>query len=138
MPPSPFWVGVLTGISQGTANTPTQNGLGGMVTRSELKAAPSLKPERSKEFEAGLDLGFFKDRADASITWHDKKSSDVILPEPLPVSTGYFAQWSNAASIQNRGWEVSLNMRPLVRADYGWDVGRRGARTATKGRRPGR
>jgi TonB-linked SusC/RagA family outer membrane protein len=96
----------ITGISQGTANTPTQNGLGGMVTRSELKAAPALKPERSKEFEAGLDLGFFKDRADASVTWYDKKSSDVILPEPLPVSTGYFAQGSNAASIQNRGWEV--------------------------------
>ena len=121
-----------TGISQGTANTPTQNGLGGMVTRSELKAAPSLKPERSKEFEAGLDLGFFKDRADASITWYDKKSSDVILPEPLPVSTGYFAQGSNAASIQNRGWEVSLNMRPLVRADYGWDVGLQWARNRNK------
>src|SRR5439155_1499721 len=30
---------LITGISQGTANTPTQNGLGGMVTRSELRAA---------------------------------------------------------------------------------------------------
>ena len=121
-----------TGISQGTANTPTQNGLGGMVTRSELKAAPALKPERSKEFEAGLDLGFFKDRADASITWYDKKSTDVILPEPLPVSTGYFAQGSNAASIQNRGWEVSLNLRPLQRGDYGWDVGLQWARNRNK------
>ncbi|HEY6157721.1 MAG TPA: SusC/RagA family TonB-linked outer membrane protein [Gemmatimonadales bacterium] len=122
----------ITGISQGTANTPTQNGLGGMVTRSELKAAPALKPERSKEFEAGLDLGFFKDRADASITWYDKKSTDVILPEPLPVSTGYFAQGSNAASIQNRGWEVSLNVRPLQQADYGWDVGLQWARNRNK------
>ena len=121
-----------TGISQGTANTPTQNGLGGMVTRSELKAASSLKPERSKEFEAGVDLGFLRDRADASITWYNKKSTDVILPEPLPVSSGYFAQGSNAASIQNRGWEVSLNLRPVQRADYGWEVGLQWARNRNK------
>jgi TonB-linked SusC/RagA family outer membrane protein len=121
-----------TGISQGTANTPTQNGLGGMVTRSELKAAPSLKPERSKEFETGVDLGFFRDRADASITWYDKKSTDVILPEPLPVSTGYFAQGANAASIRNRGWEVSLNVRPVQQADYGWDIGLQWARNRNK------
>jgi len=48
------------------------------VTRSELRPAAALKPERSKEFEAGMDFGFFKDRADASVTWYNKKSADVI------------------------------------------------------------
>jgi TonB-linked SusC/RagA family outer membrane protein len=127
-----FTTAIVGGISQGTANTPTQNGLGGMVTRSELRASASLKPERSKEFEAGVDLGFFKDRADASITWYNKKSQDVILAQPVAPSTGFAFEAANAATIQNRGWEASLNMRPLQRADYGWEVGLQWARNRNK------
>src|SRR5581483_10835391 len=69
-----FSTGIVGGISQGTGNTPTQNGLGGLTTRSDLRPATDLKPERSKEFETGVGLGFFKDRADASITRHNKKA----------------------------------------------------------------
>ena len=94
--------GNVGGISQGTGNTPTQNGIGGLVTRSELRPAATLKPERSKEFEAGVDLGFFKDRADASVTWYNKKSSDIILLQPLNPSIGFFQEGANAATMRNR------------------------------------
>jgi len=120
--------GLVGGISQGTGNTPIQNGLGGLVSRGELRPATTLKPERSKEFEAGLDLGFFKDRADASITWYSKKSSDIILLQPLNPSIGFFQAGANAASMRNRGWEASLNVRPVQAADYGWEVGLQWAR----------
>ncbi len=123
---------IVGGISQGTGNTPTQNGIGGLVTRSELRPAAALKPERSKEFEAGMDFGFFKDRADASVTWYTKKSTDVILLQPLNPSIGFFQEGANAASIQNRGWEVSLNFRPVQAADYGWEVGLQWARNRNK------
>ncbi len=123
-----FSSGLLGGISQGTGNTPTQNGIGGLVTRSDLRPAQTLKPERSKEFETGLDLGFFKDRADASVTWYNKTSSDIILLQPLNPSSGFFQQGANAASMRNRGWEASLNARLLQTPDYGWDVGLQWAR----------
>jgi len=118
---------ILGGISQGTGNTSSQNGIGGLASNL-LKAASVLKPERSKEFEAGVDLGFFKDRADASVTWYNKVSQDVILLQPLSPSTGFLQQAANAASFRNRGWEVSLNVRPVQKADYGWDVGLQWAR----------
>jgi TonB-dependent receptor-like protein len=127
-----FTTAIVGGISQGTGNTPVQNGLGGMVTRSELKAATTLKPERSKEFEAGVDLAFLKDRADASITWYNKKSTDIILPLPVAPSTGFFQQGANSATMRNRGWEASLNIRPLQAADYGWEVGLQWARNRNK------
>ncbi|PYO44808.1 MAG: hypothetical protein DMD33_01755 [Gemmatimonadetes bacterium] len=115
------------GIAQGTCNTPTQNNIGGL-TASITRPASVLKPERSKEFETGLDLGFVKDRADASLTWYTKTSSDVILLEPLAASTGYLNQGANAASIRNRGWEAALNVRVIQRADYGLDLGLQWAR----------
>ena len=117
---------ILGGVSQGTGNTPSQAGLPGLA--SSVKAADQLKPERSKEFETGLDLGLFRDRADASVTWYSKTSSDIILLAPVNPTSGYQFQAKNAASIRNRGWEVSLNVRPLQRPDYGWDVGLQWAR----------
>jgi len=116
------------GISQGTGNTPIQNGLGGLVSRGELRPATTLKPERSKEFEAGLDLGFFKDRADASITWYSKKSSDIH-----PVAAAQSFHWVLPGGGERRlhaerGWEASLNVRPVQAADYGWEVGLQWAR----------
>lgn len=127
-----FSPAIIGGISQGTGNTPTQAGIGGLATRQELRPAPVLKPERSKEFEAGLDLGFFKDRADASVTWYNKKSSDIILLQPLNPSIGFFQQGANAATMRNRGIEASLNIRPLQRADYGWEIGLQWARNRNK------
>lgn len=97
------------------------------------KAADVLKPERSKEFETGVDLGLFRDRADASVTWYNKKSSDVILVAPVaPAGTGFLQQATNAAELENRGWEVSINVRPVQKADYGWDVGLQWARNRGK------
>jgi TonB-linked SusC/RagA family outer membrane protein len=118
---------IIGGISQGTGNIPSQGGLPGLAS-SITKAASVLKPERSKEFEAGTDFGFFKDRADASITYYNKVSSDVILLAPVNPSSGYQNQAANAATIRNRGWEASLNVRPVQQPDFGWDVGLQWAR----------
>jgi TonB-linked SusC/RagA family outer membrane protein len=118
---------IVGGIAQGTGNTPTQNGIGGL-TSSTVKAASVLRPERTKELEAGVDFGFWRDRGDASVTWYNKKSQDVILLQPLAPSTGFLSQGANAATIRNRGLEVSLNLRPVQTADFGWDVGLQWAR----------
>jgi TonB-linked SusC/RagA family outer membrane protein len=122
---------ILGGIAQGTGNTPTQNGIGGLAS-SITRAATTLKPERTKEFEAGVDLGLFKDRADASVTWYSKKSQDIILSQPLAPSTGYLRQGANAATLQNRGWEVTVNLRPVQVADYAWEIGLQWARNRNK------
>lgn len=122
---------LLSGISQGTGLTPTQNGLGGLTT-SSTKGADVLKPERTKEFETGFDVGLFRDRADASFTFYSATTQDVILLTPLAPSTGFFQQAANAARFRNRGLEVTLNIRPLAKADYGWEVGLQWARNRSK------
>ena len=87
-----------------------------------------LRPERSKELEAGFDLGLFHDRGDASFTFYNSRTSDVILPTPLAPSTGYSTQYTNAAVFRNRGIEASLNLRPIQQPAFGWDLGLQWAR----------
>jgi len=69
---------------------------------SGQKPADVLRPERSKELEAGFVLGLFHDRGDASLTYYNSKTIDVILPTPLSPSTGYSYQYTNAATFRNR------------------------------------
>ena len=118
---------IFGGIAQGTGETPTQNGIGGLLTGGQ-KPADVLRPERSKELEAGFDLGLFRDRADAAFTYYNSKTVDVILPTPLAPSTGYSTQYTNAAQFRNRGIEATLNVRPIQKTDYGWEVGLQWAR----------
>ncbi|MGH7627998.1 MAG: SusC/RagA family TonB-linked outer membrane protein [Gemmatimonadales bacterium] len=102
-------------------------GQGGLITNFILPTS-DLGPERVKEFEAGFDLGLFNDKADLSVTHYRQNSEDVILQIPVPPSTGYFNVVQNAASLQNRGWEVTLNLRPVSTRNFGWEVGLQWAR----------
>ena len=104
-----------------TINT-TLNGQGGLLS-ALTKAQDSLKPERTIELEAGVDLGLFNDRADLSLTYYSGISKDVILLTPLAPSTGFFQQLQNSGRISNKGFEAALNVRAIETPAFGWEVG---------------
>jgi TonB-linked SusC/RagA family outer membrane protein len=113
---------LVGGIAQGTGFTPTQSGLGGLFTNF-TKPASTLKPERTKELEGGFDVGFWGEKADLSATWYKSRTSDVILVTPIAPSTGFSSEAKNAGVFKNSGAEVSLNLRPITRANYAWEIG---------------
>jgi TonB-linked SusC/RagA family outer membrane protein len=122
----------LTGqIAQGTGFTPTQSGRGGLYT-AVTKPAKVLRPERTKELEGGFDIGFLKDRVDLSATWYKSRSNDVILITPVSPSTGFQFEAKNAGIIDNAGTEISLNLRPLTRPTYSWEIGLQWGRNVSK------
>jgi TonB-linked SusC/RagA family outer membrane protein len=108
----------------GDAITSKLGGQGGLVTGPTL-GNDSLKPERSREAEYGIDLGFFNQRADLSFAYYKKRTSDVIL-SALPVNasqTGAFQTVQNGASLTNEGIELQFNARPYVSNNIEWDIG---------------
>ena len=107
--------------SWGGTVTASQNGFGGLY--SDTTRAGELKPERTREFEAGIDIGLFKDAADLSFTWYRRSSKDVILTVPVPASTGFINEAANVARIRNAGTEWALNIRPITRKNFAWDLG---------------
>jgi TonB-linked SusC/RagA family outer membrane protein len=99
-------------------------GNGGLVTGPVL-GNNALRPERTRENEYGIDLGLFDQKADFSATWYNKRANDVIL-NTLPVNTsetGAFFTVANGASLTNKGYELSLNARPVTLANFAWDLG---------------
>ena len=115
----------------GGSTSPTQNGKGGLVSDT-VKGAPTLKPERTGEFEGGFDFGLFKQRVDGGVTLYNAKTTDVIFFLPVPVSTGYKNVTSNGGEITNKGLEIQLNARALEMNDLRWEVGINWAKNKNK------
>lgn len=113
---------IINGVSQGTGLDPVQSSRGGVYYGAK-KGIESLKPERTRETEFGVDFGFLRDLGDLSITAYDAKTTDVILSSPLAPSSGYIFQFNNAGVFDNKGVEISLNLRPITRENLAWDIG---------------
>ena len=62
-----------------------------------------LKPEKTGNFETGIDLKFIQNRVGLSYTYFNNKTTDDILEVPIAASTGYTACWLNAGSIRTSG-----------------------------------
>lgn len=96
-------------------------GNGGFVPAAS-RGNSSLRPERKKETELGIDLRFFNDRFKVSATYFDNITEDVLLDFPVPNSTGFSSIYSNGAEIQNKGVELDLGYQILLTDKFSWSV----------------
>jgi TonB-linked SusC/RagA family outer membrane protein len=70
---------------------------------------PELKPERQREYEGGFDAALPNNRASLEFTVYNKHSTDLVLPVPLPLSSGYSSQLQNVGALTNKGIEIGLS-----------------------------
>ena len=96
---------------------------GGGFARSTTAGNEYLTPEIKTEFEAGLDLRFFKNNITLSITGYSNNTKDIILPISLPAATGFTTLNSNAASLKNNGIEVEMSATLLKKNNLRWSIG---------------
>ena len=85
--------------------------------------ATDLRPERSKSWEAGLELGFFKNRIRLDATYYQTLTDDQIMAVPISGTTAYTSKVVNAGSIENKGLELELNLIPFESTNFTWDLG---------------
>ncbi|MGV3560985.1 TonB-dependent receptor [Larkinella arboricola] len=84
-------------------------------------ANKSLKWERSKEYNVGLDFGFLQNRISASFEWYNRKTVDLILNQKIPAATGYTQVVGNVGQIGNKGIELTLNTVNIATSDFSWN-----------------
>ncbi len=78
---------------------------------------PTLKPEITTEYEAGVDMGLLNDRLAADFTVYTKRSQDALVQRPLAPSQGLAGGqvFQNLGSIRNSGTELGINALLLDR-----------------------
>ncbi|MGN6166381.1 MAG: SusC/RagA family TonB-linked outer membrane protein [Flavisolibacter sp.] len=83
---------------------------------------PNLKPERTKSYEAGIEMSMFKNRVGFDVTYFKTNTIDQIIPVTISGATGYTTQIINAGNVENKGFEVALNLVPVKLRDFTWNM----------------
>ena len=78
-----------------------------------------LRPEIHRELELGTDIELLN-RYLLTVTYAHAKIEDQILLAPLSSATGFTNQWQNAGTLDNRTWELSLNLPLIQQRDASW------------------
>jgi TonB-linked SusC/RagA family outer membrane protein len=96
------------------------NGTAGVNVPGLLGNA-DVGPERQKELEFGFDVGITK-HIGLDVTHYIKSVEDLLLNADLPTSSGFGERVTNAAELENRGWEVGLNLAIINTSNLRWDA----------------
>ena len=83
---------------------------------------PLLKWETTRQWNAGLDLGFFDGRIALTVDLYDKYTYDLLQSKAISSASGFSSTWVNDGSIRNRGLEIALDVTPVAVGDFEWNV----------------
>ncbi|WP_143304487.1 SusC/RagA family TonB-linked outer membrane protein [Chitinophaga vietnamensis] len=100
---------------------------------SPVKFNQDLKPERTTEYEAGVELKFLDNHIGVDFTFYNRTTKDQIITLQIPAATGFTGTYVNGGSVQNRGIEVGLNLNPIrLKNGFRWDINANVARNRNK------
>jgi len=112
-----------------TRLTAQQYTLNGTLAPGYYPAAignPTLSWESTKQADYGVDLSIFKGKVDIVADVYNKRTDDLLLQIDLPSEVGYPSAFVNAGSIENKGLEVGLTLRPFEggrdRKGFSWST----------------
>ncbi len=85
---------------------------------------PDLKWEQSAQSNIALDYGFSDGKYSGSVEFYNKKTTDLLLTVPISQTGSAFVstQLQNIGSVQNRGFEFSLDARLIERSGQGLNL----------------
>ena len=82
----------------------------------------ALSPEFVTSYEAGINLGLFRNRFSIDATVFDTRSTKQIFPVAVSPSSGFDTRLTNVGELSNKGFELVLNATPVRVGGFKWDL----------------
>jgi hypothetical protein len=77
--------------------------------------------ETNRKLEAATQVGFIKDNLNLEFAWFRNRSSNQLIFQSLPLSTGQGGAYVNLpAEVQNTGWEINATVKLLKGRHFNW------------------
>ncbi|WP_162845342.1 SusC/RagA family TonB-linked outer membrane protein [Flavobacterium arcticum] len=103
---------------------PNSQYLPGVSTYSANPFNDKLKWEVTTTYNVGLDFSFFKNQlVSGSVDVYKKVTDDLLVKSFVPPGqylTNQITQ--NVGSMENKGIEIDLNLRPITTDDFSWEI----------------
>ncbi len=93
---------------------------GTMINTTPSMPATGLVPERTKAWEAGLELRMFNNKVNFNGTAYKTNTYNQLFNIPLPSSSGYSNYPINAGNVENKGIELKLEYKDKFFGDLQW------------------
>ncbi|MBP1839461.1 SusC/RagA family TonB-linked outer membrane protein [Formosa algae] len=85
-------------------------------------ANPGLKWERLVEINPGIDFGLLNNRITGSVDWYQRTSDQLLLNNPISVTTGFEGALVNLGEVKNEGWEFELRTKNISSEKFSWST----------------
>lgn len=82
----------------------------------------NLRPSKRREFEAGTEMEFFKNRLRLDVAAYHKNVIDDIIPVTIDYTSGYNSALLNVGTVAYNGVEVEIGGTPFKSKNFTWDV----------------
>lgn len=82
----------------------------------------NLTWEKTREFNAGLDLGLWNNRIDLTVDVYNRLSEGLLQARTLPLESGAGTMTDNLGAVSNRGVELGLSATPVQTKDFTWTI----------------
>ena len=83
---------------------------------------PDLKWETTEQWNVGLDFSVFDSRIKLTADWYLKNTRDLLLQATIPASSAYTTAMLNIGSMQNQGCEFTLELVPVQKKNFTWNM----------------
>lgn len=93
------------------------------VTNRTVLNNPQLKPERLNALEAGLNLGWFKNRMMLDVSAYQNTSINQIIGRPISTASGFSNRIENGGEVRTRGLEAALSGSVISKQNLEWTMG---------------
>jgi TonB-dependent starch-binding outer membrane protein SusC len=98
-----------------------QTGYTGKTTDPKVFPNANLRWEKSKQFNTGIDFGLFNSRISGTIDYYNTLTTDLLLTEQIPSTTGYTQVMSNVGKTKNWGIDANINVAILT-GELKWNM----------------
>lgn len=83
---------------------------------------PTLRWEKNRSVNLGIDFSLFENRITGGFEYYYKKGTDIIVNREVPLENGVSTRAMNGGTMENSGWELSVNFVPLRMKDFVWSL----------------
>ena len=98
------------------------SGIGNSYGNATSITDPNIKPEKYTTLEAGINLGFLKDRINLDVSAYKTNTTDLITNTNVSSTVdGNFIK-SNSGELEAKGIEVDLAVMPVSTENFKWNT----------------
>lgn len=92
------------------------------ASRNKVLYNDNVKNELIKSAEVGIEARFLNNRLGFDLAFYKSNAVNQLLDIPINPLSGYSSKKINAGNIENKGFELMLNARPVEIKGFAWDI----------------